>query len=782
MPLLFCPRRLRRSRSVALLVSVPLLVACSGEPSDDTTRDALGFEDIIYVVRQHTVIADDGVPSINVADGMGQVMDHGRYVPGGRIEVRNLATGDTRNLLEGSRFARADIDGLDVSFDATKVVFSMKLSGDDNYHVYTANLTKGDDSKNPYGIAQLTFGDYDDIHPIWVAGGRIAFVTTQPYTEMGRRADEYNHARQVPQIATVTEAGGDADRKLCSQNLSNSFNLFSMQSGQIGFSRWEHLENVNDSKLFAMNPDCTQMIALGGQHGKDGFNSLVQIVESNERNVFLGVGTNRENTIQGGAIVRVDTRSAVSDDLHDEERAEVSSLTPAVPKGEEASAIGRYRTPAQFPDGRLMVSWAEGSVNELNELSLTPPDWGLYLYDPEARTNKLVHNDEDTWELYGKPVIARPEPPVLSSIQNSQDPTIPMILGSIDIRQTSLGELHGNVVSGAQFADTPIDEALGQAVKVRIIEGFSSEAATGVNMFGLTMAEGAALLGEVRVDEDGSWLARVPPFVPYHLQPVDEFELAIRNQTTWIQGMPGEARVCGGCHEERTGPNRPSFQQLPAATIPEDLVVPVAQRVEYPWDGAADGVSDIQTILTARCAGCHNETENGTGRPQETYRLVMTDGGTSTAYPLPRLDLSDRPITVTYDDEIATYPASYVSIFYPAALAMEMGMGTTVEGQVPPMWGIPSDARHSALIEKINVTSAFDDARTAWPLGEPFSQESIAGGSRTLHPEDVGGELTRDERMALIRAIDMGGQYYARQNTGFVPDASNTLTTGGREY
>ena len=52
-----------------------------------------------------------------------------------------------------------------------------------------------------------------------------------------------------------------------------------MHDGRVGFSRWEHLENVNDVKLFAMNPDCTQIVALSGQHGKPG-NSLVQVTES----------------------------------------------------------------------------------------------------------------------------------------------------------------------------------------------------------------------------------------------------------------------------------------------------------------------------------------------------------------------------------------------------------------------------------------------------------------------------------------------------------------------
>ena len=49
------------------------------------------------------------------------------------------------------------------------------------------------------------------------------------------------------------------------------------------------------------------------------------------------------------------------------------------------------------------------------------------------------------------------------------------------------------------------------------------------------------------------------------------------------------------------------------------------------------------------------------------------------AYPDPLCPSGLRystPVTVTYDRRTATYPMSYVSIFYPAALDMEMGQGT----------------------------------------------------------------------------------------------------------
>jgi hypothetical protein len=525
------------------------------------------------------------------------------------------------------------------------------------------------------------------------------------------------------------------------------------------------------------------MVAVSGQHGKPG-NSVVQVSESLTPNVFLGVVTDRENTIQAGALVNIDARADIDPTRLDEEQPDYTVLTPAVPRGMEPSPVGRYRTPQSLHDGRILTSWAKGTVNDLNELSLTPPDFGVYIYNPVSRENELVVNHESSWELYAQPIVARATPPIIGSIQDSADATIPTMFGSINVRQTSLFTVHGNRVSGAQFDDEPLDSALGQTVKVRIIEGFSSEGSPGNTMFGLTMAEGAALLGEAKVYTDGSWLAHIPPYVPVHLQPVDEFDLAIRNQTTWIQGMPGEDRVCGGCHESRTAPNVTAGQQITTAVGrgPENFMVPVASRIEYPWYGANDAsnVNEIQKILNVRCAGCHNESTNG-NVAQSFYTVTMMgeNGAPPTVTQIPRLDLSSRMITVTYDNETKPWPASYVSLFYPAALEMEMDMAE-ITGTVPPKWAVPSDARNSVVLEKLNVTSAIDPAKYAWALGQAFSDATVAGGTRTDHAAATG--LARDELVKLIRSIDMGGQYYARQNSAFVPNNSDPVSGSGPKY
>ena len=146
-----------------------------------------------------------------------------------------------------------------MSFDATQAVFSMKRDPNDHYHIYTVQLTPGADGK--FEMHQKTNGNYDDINPIYLPGGLIAFVTNEMYTAMGTRADEYEHAREALQLATISVTGGDADRHLFAQNLSHTVAPFLRYDGRIGFSQWEHFASTNDVKLRVVNPDGTQQVA-----------------------------------------------------------------------------------------------------------------------------------------------------------------------------------------------------------------------------------------------------------------------------------------------------------------------------------------------------------------------------------------------------------------------------------------------------------------------------------------------------------------------------------------
>ena len=70
------------------------------------------------------------------------------------------------------------------------------------------------------------------------------------------------------------------------------------------------------------------------------------------------------------------------------------------------------------------------------------------------------------------------------------------------------------------------------------------------------------------------------------------------------------------------------------------------------------------------------------------------------------------------------------------------------------------------------MTSSRNAEDYAWALGEAFSHEGLPG-TRTDHATEAG--IPREELLKLIRAIDMGGQYYSRQNSGFQPYALDPL-------
>ena len=792
-------RHLQALTVCGLASAVALMGACSKSTSSGTGA-SVGVDSLLFIKRQAIVNNPDGTVTIDVAGGNGQVLDYQRYEPGGSLNILSPveADGTVTNLT--SDFPTADFNGADVSFDATQAVFSMKTDANDHYHLYTVQLTAGADGK--FEMHQKTAGEQDDINPIYIAGGLIAFVTNEMYTPMGTRADEYEHARQALQLATITVEGGDAQRHLFAQNLSHTVAPFPRYDGTIGFSQWEHFASTNDVKIRAVEPAGTQVIGVAGEFDGE-MNDMGQgkpadalfTVKEVSPNVMIGIATSRERTIHAGALVQIDARNVsdpvcmdptqyanagiVGHQCLDDENVHYTILTPNVPTDDSPSPVGRYREPNVLPNGQIITSWAPGPVNDLNEQSLTPPDFGIYLYDTTTGENQLVYNDRTSWDLNAVPIAVRTEPPVIGGSQQAQDSTQPATLGSINIAETDLNE----VVSGAQFNSTPIAQALQQgAVAVRVIEGFSSEAAAGVTMFGLTMFEGAAVLGEAPIFKDGSWLANVPPYLPVHLQPIDKYGLAIRNQQLWIQTMPNEVRRCAGCHESRIGQAVPALGQggtVAEQHLPEPFTEAIADRREFPWDKV------VQPILNNNCISCHN--------PQTTSYYYMTRvdpvTGVSTTYEIPTLDLTSRPVTVYYDRMVASYPASYVSIFYPASLSMMGDSDTTgkvtVTGAAPcpapgllnnspagctPLWGIPGSARASALTQKLNLhglAAGAPDGSTAWPVA-----------TYPMHPEDVGGTLTDQERQTLaVYPMDLGGQYWARQNTNFVPFTSGDPVT-----
>jgi hypothetical protein len=81
----------------------------------------------------------------------------------------NLTSGKLTTLVDDPRGGVRDPQ---VHYDGTKILFSYRKGGTENYLLYEI-------SADGTGLRQLTDGSYDDIEPTYLPDGRIVFVSTR---------------------------------------------------------------------------------------------------------------------------------------------------------------------------------------------------------------------------------------------------------------------------------------------------------------------------------------------------------------------------------------------------------------------------------------------------------------------------------------------------------------------------------------------------------------------------------------------------------------------------
>ncbi|HEY0714190.1 MAG TPA: hypothetical protein VGF45_16025, partial [Polyangia bacterium] len=454
---------------------------------------------------------------------------------------------------------------------------------------------------------------------------------------------------------------------------------------------------------------------------------------------IVTVATSRERTLQSGKLLLID--------LNDTEKlAKVTDLTRQVPADRQPSdqGIGRYYDAEPLGDPKaakphFLVSWADGPVeSELLAMAATKPNFGLYVFEWDGKDGRRypLYDDPAMWDVMARPLKARAEPVVTPSPAADEKS---FVVGALNVYESSL---FPNMVPGS-------------IAKVRLMEGFSSEEGF-PDMFGLTEFDGQSRYGEVPVYPDGSFAAKVPANVPLHMQLVDNFAMAAASEDIWISGRAGEQRFCGGCHEDRAKTTLISPGSIEAVQRgPIDLDVPRAQRVSMdfsyekvrgvPWNLA------LQKIFDAKCVSCHD----GTPKPGNRSFTVtdMTLGTTQTF----TFDLRGQNVKLLVGERNDyDYPASYVSLI---GLGMELGENrvtiTTADGQPLPSYVTPGSARRSRLMEKLNPPQRF-----------PSIDMNVRAFAGVAHPADVAPDLalTADEYYLLILNLDMGAQFFFREN------------------
>jgi hypothetical protein len=710
-----------------------------------------------------------GVPAIAYISRVppadtGNVFDYQAAGSNGNIYTLTPPTADGLKVNITNWGTGGDVNAMDVSFDAREIAFSGKAPGDSNFHIFRINV----DGSNPCdaakgkvtkGACQLTDGPNDEVYPLYIPGGRIMFVTNRNVegAAVPQFRDEYERATTA-QAASMKLDG--SDMILGPRNVSHRVAPALLSDGRIIATEWRHLGDTNEGDLTILNQDLTGVKEGFGREGKGICNSYLHAKEISPGKIVT-ICTSRDRTYQAGAIAVLDLGGTDITE-QSEARSSAQNLTPLVPLDNTPSfnGVGRFYdvNVINHSATRFLASWSDGPVNTtVLAMAHAAPDFGIYVYDASTQTRYPIVNEVGSWEVSAMPIVARTEPPQLQ-------PLFPDTGSSA----TLLSAI--NVFDSTMFPNMP----KGSISKVRITEGFSSE--EGVpNMFGLSEFDGQARLGEFDLNADGSFKATIPANTPVRIQLIDKFAMALAtpgapggsnaSEPLWIQGRPGEARVCGGCHESRTesitlAPGSSTLQAAGAAPLDYPGVARKDRKssdfsydkvMGVPWDQA------IQPIYDAHCIDCHDGTP---GAANPSYTLMdLTDMTTFSM----TFDLTSKPKTIMAGDMTYTYPSSYISILGPSMAFEEKNimvtMGTLASYLTP---GVAATSQEIQMLNPPQQFPTYDDTVRAYP-------------SMPVHPAEVGTynghdgadpkyQLTQNEYYLLILNADDGGQFYFREN------------------
>lgn len=475
----------------------------------------------------------------------------------------------------------------DVSFDGKRILFSMMGDKKERWHVYEINA---DGTR----LRRLTTGDHDNVDACYLPNGQICFCSNRTGI-----LNEYE--MQPTELLHVMDGDGSNVRQI-SFILSDDFNPIVLRDGRILWCRYEHHGRIDKFPLMITNPDGTDTFEFFGVRGPvQVYYEPTQLPDGR----VICTATRHFYTWEGGALVVIDPDIGPTD-------RRPTVVTPGIPTGHEASEDGRYKTPFALPDGSLLASWAPGPVislrgNSLNrirdpekkkrmeELAKKKPDFGIWrlVWDKSGKNlvrDRMLYNDPKLSDLDPMPLAPRERPLVIPSKYRPGLKSGEFLC--IDVYNNTLAR------RALGWKDKPIQR--GDIKAVRVIEGLPVVAQSNTyRRISHYHHEPKRILGTAPVYEDGSFRIRVPTEMPLHFQTLDANGRALTTQLSWVFLIPGETKLCVGCHEHRahSPANLDPMASYQPATV---LNTPVEKREMYHF------VRDIYPILHRNCVKCHS--------------------------------------------------------------------------------------------------------------------------------------------------------------------------------
>lgn len=508
-----------------------------------------------------------------------------RAVPGGRLLVlEGLDPGAPVRQLFPSKpgsFWRPD-----VSFDARRAVFCYKAWDEASFHLYEIGLDGS-------GLRQLTEGPYDDIDPLYLPDGGLAFTTTRGNT----------YVRCGPYIYSSALARCEADGsnvRLLSTNSEPDFVPSLTSDGRIVYSRWEYSDKDQNrvQSLWSVLPDGTRTTVLwGNQSVWPDHLAEPREIPGERRVLFVGVG---HHDWFSGALGIVDPGRGAN------WPAGLSRITGELPWAETGAPVGEtIESSAWHPSGRFtgyLGAYPLSARDMLVSARGEGDRFRLYWMDTDGNRELLWEGAYNAW--YAIPIRERSVPPAL-----------PGLTPPADVRT-------GALYTADVYEGVP-ELARGSVRWIRVLQQDAKTYSTWSKTFRMSgppvsiVQEEAVkrIVTTAPVEPDGSAHFEVPAGQSLYFQALDERGRALQTMRSFTGVMPGESRGCVGCHESR--PVAPPRSGASALHRPPTPITPP------PWGSESIGYERfVQPVLDRWCGSCHQ----GGGEARTTLDLTPRPG------------------------------------------------------------------------------------------------------------------------------------------------------------
>jgi len=592
-------------------------------------------------------------------------MLHAAYGHGGRL----LIVPPDSSSRVASRGFHSACDP-EVSFDATRIMFAGKRRASDNWNIYEMQV---DGSR----VRQITRGIGDCRHPGYQSP-LYTIVSPRPWyqiTFVSAAAGTMNEYGPVPATHLYScKVDGSGVSRL-TYNLSSDVDPCIMQDGRLLFGAWQRRTLDRGLRgrmnLVGVNIDGTDYAAFAGDQGR----RVKHMPCVTTRGLAVFVEADVLPWDGSGCLSCVSLRRP----LH--------HYRPIT-----GTRDGLFHTPSPLPDGTVLVSRRPGDGSGTH---------GVWRLEPSSGRHELVFDDPDYHDVQAKLIHPRPEPDGRSSVVSAKDP-----YGKLYCLSVYLSDL-----------EDPAWMPPGSVERIRVLEGLPlranradaylrptkefPDAKPGSTAGCIPPLARRRILGEIPLEQDGSFHLTVPANTPIEIQILDARGMALRS-CGWIWARNHEPRGCIGCHEdpELTPENRLT-EAVARPSIP--LILPPARR------RTVDFRRDVMPILLRKCVGCHG-TEDDPPQLHDARPVATSE--------------KRMPFNLAYRNLLATH-----------------GSGQRFSGKYVQ----PGKARTSPLIWHVFGRN------TSRPWDGPARQ----GRAAPIPPGRLPA-LTEDEKRTLVEWIDMG--------------------------